>query len=290
MDRMESCFVEMDGLRIHYLTDRAPVDMAAPDRPPVLLLHGGGTDSAHLSWALTIPALVQAGLRVFAPDWPGFGQSDYPDAPYSLDYYVGLLPRLMDALGIERASLVGISMGGGVALGCALRYPQRVARLVLVDSYGLQTRVPYPWLSALTVRLPWINEITWAWMARSRAMTAWALRAIFADPSHATPELVDEAWAEVRRPGAGRAWRAFQRNEAGWSRVRTSYLDELGQVSAPVLLVHGARDTLVPLQWAQEAQRRLPNARLEVLPDCGHWAQREQPDVFNRLVAAFLTE
>jgi len=277
---MESHYVDVDGLRIHYY-------QAGTAGSPVLLLHGGGSDSAWLSWALAIPALAEA-HRVYAPDWPGYGQSDRPDAPYAMDYYVDLLPRLMDALGIERASLGGVSMGGGIALGFALRHPQRVERLVLVDSYGLQTCAPWQRLSALMIRLPWLNEATWALLRHSRPLAAASLKAIFADPSRVTPDLLDEVMVEARRPAAGRAWRVFQRHEVGWNRVRTSYLDELGHITAPTLLIHGAQDSLVPLRWAREAASRLPNARLEVLEHCGHWPQRECPEAFNRLVAEFL--
>jgi pimeloyl-ACP methyl ester carboxylesterase len=277
---MNSQYIDVNGLRIHYY-------QAGTAGSPVLLLHGGGTDSAWLSWALTIPALAQT-HRVFAPDLPGYGESARPNAPYSMDYYIALLPRLMDALGIERASLVGVSMGGGIALGFALRYPQQVERLVLVDSYGLQTRAPWQRLSALLIRLPWLNAATWWLIARSRPLATASLKALFADPSRITPELMDDVMAEVRRPAAGRAWQAFQRDEVRWGGLRTNYLDELGRIAAPVLLVHGAQDSLVPLECQQEAARRLPNARLEVLERCGHWPQRECPEEFNRLVAAFL--
>lgn len=278
---MESHAVDVDGLRIHYY--------AAGLGSPVLLLHGGGTDSASLSWSCTIPALADD-HRVFALDWPGYGESVRAEIPHCLDNYVALLPKIMDALGIEQASLVGVSMGGGIALGFALSHPERVNRLVLADSYGLQTRAPWPLLSTLLVRLPWINELTWALTTRSRSLAAASLKTIFADPSRVSPELLDEVMAEVRRPGAGRAFRAFQRCEAGWRGLRTSYLDELGRVTAPVLLVHGAQDRLVPLRWAQEAARRLPHARLEVLENCGHWSPRECPQQFNRLVTAFLRD
>jgi len=96
-----------------------------------VLLHGGGIDSASFTYSNIIGPLAEE-HRVFAPDWPGYGHSDKPDLDYTMGFYVDFLGRLMDALDLERASLVGLSMGGGAALRFALRSPERVEKLVLV--------------------------------------------------------------------------------------------------------------------------------------------------------------
>jgi pimeloyl-ACP methyl ester carboxylesterase len=93
-------------------------------------------DSASLSYEQSIGPISQY-HRVFAPDWPGYGQSDKPKVKDSTEYYVDILGYLMDTLGLEKASLVGISMGGAISLGFSLRWPQRVEKLVLVGSHGL---------------------------------------------------------------------------------------------------------------------------------------------------------
>src|SRR3712207_4402660 len=113
------------------------------DAPPVLLLHGGGYDSAYLSYKPSIGPISQH-YSVFAPDWPGYGESDKPGMRYSTEYYVHFLGRLMDALRLEKASLVGISMGGAISLGFSLRWPQRVEKLVLV-SYAHGANVDSLW-------------------------------------------------------------------------------------------------------------------------------------------------
>jgi pimeloyl-ACP methyl ester carboxylesterase len=107
---------------------------------------------------------------VFAPDWPGYGQSDKPDLGYAMGFYVDFLGRLMDALGLKTASLVGISMGGGAALGFALRSPERVEKLILVASYGLGSNVPWGRLGYLLVRAPLLHELTYALLRRSPTM------------------------------------------------------------------------------------------------------------------------
>ena len=131
---VEDGWVEVDGLHVHY-------QKAGEGNAPVLLLHGGGYDSASLSYKHAVGPISEH-HRVFAPDWPGYGESDKPDMEYNTEYFVGFLDRLMDALGLEKASLVGISMGGAISLGFSLRSPQRVEKLVLVDSHGLGGEVP----------------------------------------------------------------------------------------------------------------------------------------------------
>src|SRR3712207_2289135 len=121
MANIEDGWIEVESLRIHCL-------MAGnTEAPPVLLLHGGGYDSAYLSYKPSIGPISQY-YRVFAPDWPGYGESDKPKVRYSTGYYVDFLGQLMDALGLEKASLVGISMGGAISLGFGLRWPQRVEK------------------------------------------------------------------------------------------------------------------------------------------------------------------
>ncbi len=274
-------WIEAGGLRIHYL-------QAGGSGSPVMLLHGGGTDSAALSWKEAIPALAVS-HRVYAPDWPGFGDSDKPDIAYSMDTFIDCLGVLMDTLELSRASLVGISMGGAAALGYTLRSPDRVERLVLVDSYGLQAKPPFPLISYLFVVMPVVNELTWALMAGSRGMVRWTLRQMFHDPRRVSEQIVDEAYRLMRQPGVGRAWRKFQRSEVTPRGLRTVFLDRLGEITAPTLILHGAQDTLVPVTCAQEAYARIKGSVLHVVEGSGHWLPRERPEEFNRLVTEFLS-
>jgi pimeloyl-ACP methyl ester carboxylesterase len=152
---IQARWVDVDGIRVHCLT-------AGGAGSPVVLLHGGGIDSASFTYGHIIRPLSTGAHRFLAPDWPGYGQSDNPNLDYTMDFYVGFLGRLLDALGLERASLVGISMGGGAALGFALRSPQRLEKLVLVDSYGLGSGVPWGRLGYLMVRVPFVDKLTYA--------------------------------------------------------------------------------------------------------------------------------
>jgi pimeloyl-ACP methyl ester carboxylesterase len=281
MANIKDGWIEVEGLRIHCL-------MAGhADAPPVLLLHGGGYDSARLSYKLSIEPISQH-YRVFAPDWPGYGESDKPRVRYSTEYYVDLLGHLLDALGLEKASLVGISMGGAISLGFSLRWPQRVQKLVLVDSHGLGKEVPGRVASYVMVRLPLLNKLVWALLSRSRRMVRWSLQTTFYDPLAVTGSLVDEAVRAAKRPGAGRAWRTWQRNEIECRGLHTNFVDRLHTLTVPTLILHGAEDRYVPVSWAQRAHALIRDSGLYVFPRCGHWLTLEKPAEFNRAVLEFL--
>lgn len=253
---------------------------------PLVLLHGGGIDSATLSWSKSFDFFAEH-FHVFAPDWPGYGRSD-PLAGNSagIPALVDVLQEVLDALSLSQVHLIGISMGGGAALGYTLAYPERVAKLVLVDSYGLADRAPFHRLSYLATKMPILSRMAYALMRRSRTLTRWGVGSITAG---LPPEdMVHDSFVELQLPHAGKPFIAFQRAEVAPDRLRTCYMDRLGELTNPVLLIHGDKDTLVPLSAAQKAARRLPNARLEVLKDTGHWSTRERAEVFNRLVLDFL--
>lgn len=175
-------------------------------------------------------------------------------------------------------------MGGAIALGYALQHPERIERLVLVSSYGLSPRVPFHGLAAGLIRTPLVRVLP---KIRSHPLVVrWALRYLVGDPRAVPPDLVADALEAAREGGS--VFYAWLRTELRWGRVRTCYLDRLGELVIPVLLVHGDRDRVVPVRASQEAARRLPRARLVILRGCGHWVSRERPEVFNRVLLEFL--
>ncbi|HCE17274.1 MAG TPA: alpha/beta hydrolase [Anaerolinea thermolimosa] len=277
---MEESVVWLQGLRVRYYT-------AGNSGPAVVLLHGGGADSAMLSWRLLIPHLSRD-FRVYAPDWPGYGESDNLPGEYSFESLTAWLSDLMDQWGVRQASLVGVSMGGGGAIHFTLTHPERVQKLVLVDSYGFQRKAPFHRLSYWMVRASWLMEWSWALTRRSRWLTRWSLAQIFADARNISESLLDEVFAAVQNPSGQRAFLRFQQREMLPDRVLTCYLDRVGEIRAPTLIIHGDRDRLVPLSDVKEAAQRMPAARLVVIENAGHWPMREQPEKFNRLVSAFL--
>jgi pimeloyl-ACP methyl ester carboxylesterase len=278
----QAIWLDVDGMRVHCLT-------AGKSGSPVLLLHGAGIDSASFSWGEVIGPL-SAQHRVFAPDLPGYGQSSKPDISYTLDFYVTFVEHLLDVLQLDRVNLVGLSLGGGIALALTLHIPQRIEKLVLVAPYGILDKVVAHKLSYLYVRLPFLDELSWWLLTRSRSLVRWSLLAgIIYNPAHLSRELVDRVYQAAREPGAGRAYISFQRSEARWSGLRSNFTNRLHEISVPTLLVRGSHDTAVPRAYVERAHRLIPDSQLYIMQECRHWPQGEKPEEFTRVVEKFLS-
>jgi len=269
------------GLRIHCL-------VAGRAGPAVLLLHGSGFDAAGVSLAAVMHSLAKR-CRVYAPDLPGFGGSDPMPDCWGFSKCSAFLSPLLAALDLERVSLVGLSMGGGIALGFALMAPEKVDRLVLIDSACLSEALPGGRSTWFAVHMPGWSALQWRILAANRNVTRWVLRrATSRNPEEVTPERLDRVMRHLRRPGASVAFRKWERREVGWRGLRTSYVDRLPALSVATLIVHGADDPLLPVAVAERAHRLIPHSRLEIIPDCGHLAPLDQPEAVSRALSAFL--
>jgi pimeloyl-ACP methyl ester carboxylesterase len=266
--------------------DRREVDVnhyVAGSGDPVVLLHGCGIDAATVSYRYLLPALAQD-HRVNAVDFPGHGLSDKPATRYTTGFFRRVLAAYLEALGIESPSLVGISMGGCVALGHALE--RDVDRLVLVDSYGLGGDVAWRPAASVGLRVPMAHRQWWRGFSASPETVRDHLRSITAG----TPpgDLVEDVYAAVQDDTVGRAVRSWQRSEFRTSGLRTDYRDRLGELEAETLLVHGRSDPLFPASWSERAAESLPNGEARVYERTGHWPARERPGRFNADVTGFL--
>ena len=269
------------GLRIHCL-------VAGRAGPAVLLLHGSGFDAAGVSLAAVMHSLAKR-CRVYAPDLPGFGGSDPMPDCWGFSKCSAFLSPLLAALDLERVSLVGLSMGGGIALGFALMAPEKVDRLVLIDSACLSEALPGGRSTWFAVHMPGWSALQWRILAANRNVTRWVLRrATPRNPEEVTPERLDRVMRHLRRPGASVAFRKWERREVGWRGLRTSYVDRLPALSVATLIVHGADDPLLPVAVAERAHRLIPDSRLEIIPNCGHLAPLDQPEAVSCALSAFL--
>jgi len=277
---IESKFVNIGKIKTHYLE-------AGVGDQVIVLLHGGGLDYAQLSWELLLPELAGK-ARVIAPDFPGYGQSDKPDVTFDLAFYGEFFTHFMDALNIPKADLVGISMGGGISLSYVLAFPQRVNKLVLVDSYGLQRKTSMHKLSYLFVRIPGVRALTY-WSIKSRSMIRYSLKMILKRPGSVTDELVEKVYQQLMIPGVTRAFSDFQNAELTWDGLKTVYMDRLEHIKAKTLIIHGEKDTLVPLEASREAHGLIQDSEFKIMAGCGHWPQRDNPEEFNQVVREFLS-
>ncbi|HYB43671.1 MAG TPA: alpha/beta fold hydrolase, partial [Candidatus Methylomirabilis sp.] len=235
------------------------------DGAPLLYLHGAGT-----YWWMPVHDLLAARRRVYLPVHPGFGASPGLDEIESMEDLVFHTVDVLDALGVERADVIGLSLGGWLAAELALRHPARVRRLVLVDAAG--TRVPG------VVR----EDLFMATPARARQL-------LFAEPaSPLAMALVPDAPPPERLEAALRGREAAARllwNPHAQYRKLTS---RLGRIAAPTLVVWGAHDRLLPRALGEAYQRGIPGAALAVLDGCGHLPPLEQPERFARVALDFL--
>ena len=244
--------------------------------PVVVLIHG--IAASMYAWRHTVEPLVAAGYRVVAYDNRGFGFSDKPDTGYSNTAYAKLLVGLLDSLRVEDAVLVGHSMGGAIAAEVALRTPNRVRGLVLVDAAGFGARWP---LVLRVARWPVIGRLLTAF--RGRAMTGRILRSTYADPRKATAADVDQYYAPVSDPGFPRALRGV----LGSFRFDTLQ-GRLGGIQVPTLVVWGTDDRWIPPGVGRAMVQELPIGALVFVPGAGHSPFEESPTFFNHTLLAFL--
>jgi pimeloyl-ACP methyl ester carboxylesterase len=252
------------------------LDAGAGDRT-VVLVHGLGARADR--WSRTVPAVAQAGYRAIAADLPGHGFADKDAAfPHGVTGYAGFLLGLLDALEIERAVLVGTSLGGHVAAALACDHPHRVAGLMLVGSTGL-----FPIGDEARGRLSQRAR------DRSSAGIESKMKAVFFDPAHVTPQFVAEETRVNNSPGADGVFAILSRYFAD-QLDRDVVGPRLAALAArpPIELVWGAQDRSVPLAVGHEAERLLAPAPLRVIENAAHAPYFEQPQVFNGHLLAFL--
>lgn len=256
--------------------------LVAGEGPPVVLIHGIGLDSATVSWRHLIPELA-AERTVYALDLPGHAESGRPKVRYTTGYFRSVLESFLEKLSLETAPLVGISMGGCLALGHAL--DNAVESLVLVDSYGLGRDAPWRPAATTMLGVPGAYSGWWATIGSSRTAVRSHLRTMTA--GRPTESHIDDVYDAVQDAAVGRTVSSWQRSEFRYDGLETCYLDRLEELEAETLLVHGQEDSLLPSSWSERAAERT-GASLKLMENCGHWPSREAPERFNDVVGEFL--
>ena len=265
------------GRRVNVL-DTGPV----PDgRVPLLFVHGW---SANWQMFLLNIAAFMRTHRCLALDLPGFGYSDMPSEPISIQGYAKTVDAMCDALGVECVSVVGSSMGGFIGAELALAFETRVDRLVLASAAGLSTghlaRRPLLALArGFDVGVPRARRYESAVVKRPRLRRA-AMQWVIRYPERLSVPLSQELVLSSGKPGFVPALKAL---------LEYSHRDRLAAIEIPVLIVWGRNDLLVPVEDA-ELYRRLigDNARVEVFEDTGHVPMIERPSRFNELLRGFV--
>lgn len=254
---LPSRYLQRPDVRIHY--------RLVGEGPPVVLLHGLG--SGGNDWFPITPFLAPD-YRLLLIDLRGHGHSSLPRDSYSIAAMASDVLAVLDAEEIERAALVGLSLGGCVALQTAIQSPQRVSRLVLVNTFAKLRHSGIGWSRVARLRRA-LGDVD----GLARLVAA----SLFDDP-----ELQALVFERMRHNDAGAIRRTM------WAIARFDVRRRLGQVTAPALALVGDRDNTVPRPCAGDLMAGLPAARLQIIPDAGHALPYDQPEAFVAATRVFL--
>jgi len=282
----ESVPLPMARLRYRNIHGHRRAFRIAGNGPAILLIHGIGDSSE--TWAPIIPGLAQH-YRVIVPDLLGHGRSDKPRADYSIGGYANGMRDLLSVLGIDRATLVGHSLGGGIAMQFAYQYPERTERIVLVSTGGVSRQVtpllraaslPGTELLMAAIRLP---TVRWQITAAVKLLQVTGTRLGRDAPEllrvlDALPD-VDSRTAFTRTLRAVVDWRG----QLG-TLLDRCYLTE----GMPTMLVWGEKDPILPVMHAGLAHVAMPGSRLELFPDTGHFPFHTEPQRFLKILCDFI--
>lgn len=269
----------------HRVTYRVAGD---PARPVLVLIHGITSSSA--TWDPVIPTLSES-AHVIAPDLYGHGHSDVPNADYSLGGFATQVRDLMDTLGHDRATIVGHSLGGGVAMQFAYQYHDHCERLVLVDSGGFGREVSKALragtMPGVELILPLVanRHVRNAGSAAARMLGRLPVRP---NPRPSTIEVM-RGYSGLSESPSRAAFVHTLRSVVEPGGQRVSALDRLYLAEGrPTLIVWGARDTVIPVQHAALAHEAIPGSQVEIFEQSEHFPHMDEPGRFARLLLHFL--
>ena len=263
--------INAGGINTHYH------DVGPRDGKPVLMLHGSGPGvSAWANWRLNMDALAAAGNRVLAPDLVGFGYTERPDdVYYSLGTWAKQVFDFMDAHGVEKAAVVGNSLGGRIALEMAGAQPERLTRMVLMGAPGVGMWITEG-LKQLRTYEPSLDNM------RKMLIECFAV-----DPAIITEDLVRTRYEASMEPGVFETYQEMFSSKHGAADLGVTE-EQAKAITTRTLLIHGREDKVVPVEVSWNMVRLLADADLSVFARCGHWTQIERSHDFNAAVNVFL--
>jgi pyruvate dehydrogenase E2 component (dihydrolipoamide acetyltransferase) len=251
--------VEVGGRQINYLK------LGSAGGDPIILVHGFGADLN--TWMFNQPQLAES-HTTYALDLPGHGESDKQVGEGSVVELAGAVGGFMDALKIERAHLVGQSLGGAVVLQLAVMHPEKAASLTLISSAGLGTDINMPYVEAFIG-------------ASGRKDMKPQLEKLFADPQLVSRDMINNVLKYKRMDGVDQALRSIAAKSFAGGKQSTVLRDRLANIKSPVQVVFGAQDQIIP---ASHAEGLAGSAKVRVIPDASHMPHMEAAGEVNRLI------
>lgn len=259
---------------IHY-TDHAPIGAS---QGTAVFIHGSGPGASGWSnFKHNVFAFQEAGYRCIVYDQWGYGKTSKPqDIDHTLDFFVDGLVSLMDSANVASAVLVGNSLGGAVALGLALRHPERVEKLILMAPGGIESREDYfsmPGIQAMVKYPMGSPEFT-------KEVLAQLLTQLVYDPINVDDELVNERWATLETQNA---------HVLATMQI-PDLTDRLASIDISTLVFWGTEDRFCPASGTWKILQMKGNVQAELVNYCGHWVMSEYPDLFNERCLSFLSK
>ena len=266
-------FVELDGLSTHYLEKGSG--------EPIILLHGFFFD--HNMWNASIDELAEK-YKVYAIDLWGFGYSTRKPLDYGYPLYTEQLHKFMDALDIQKASLIGQSMGGGTIINFTVSNRERVNKIVFVSAAGMPNQLP---LMGRISNLPGVGEFMYG--MKSDFIRKFTLGNNFLYNKNL---LTDEYYEQITRfhkiKGSSEVMLYVTRKQ--FFDTLIGEIRTLGEIDIPILIFWGRQETSIRLPIGQEFHKLLKSSRLEVLDQAGHCSNMDQPERFNQIALDFLAQ
>ena len=256
----------------------------------VLLLHGAGLDSAMLSWREVIDLFPEK-YTVYAIDLLGYGKSDRPCNMAGDSFYqqhIGTVEAVVRQLQLDQFVLSGLSMGGAIAIGYALKNPAQVKALVPVDSWGLVQKMPMHKLYYWYVN-SFLTEVSYKWFAKYKWLVKWSISySLFGEKENISNALLDEIFALCATKNASQSIKDYQVSSVTKQGVVPDFTRRLSGLKMPVLFINGEKDTLVFAKDAQKAAQAVAGGQIYIVKGCKHWAQKEKPEEYIKAVDEFL--
>ncbi len=256
--------------------------------PAIVLIHG--ITSSSRTWRAVIDGLAER-HTVLAPDLLGHGRSGKPRGDYSLGAYASGIRDLMALLGIDSATIAGHSLGGGIAMQFSYQFPERLDRLVLVDSGGLGSEVSLALRAATLPGAEFVLPLLFSPATRTIGRTAGSVLGRLGVHANANVRGLAEGLDSLGDADARRAFVHTARSVIDPRGQRVDARDRLYlSEDVPTLLIWGDRDPIIPIAHGREAHALMPDSRLEVFPGAGHFPFNDDPDGFVEVLSAFVAE
>lgn len=261
---MEEKHATVNGYKIRYLE-------AGSSDQNLILLHGLGGYAER--WRNSIPYLSKK-YHVFAPDLIGYGQSDKPSLDYTLDLFTKYTFGFIDAIGLERANMIGTSLGGQIVVECAAAQSPIIEKLVLISPAG-----------AMRKSTPTLDAYTMAALYPTRETVKTAYQMMMGDNKQVSEDSIENFIQNMSRPNAKMA---FLSTLLGLKNA-PDISENLKKIKNPTLIIWGKEDTLIPIEYAQQFVSAISNCQFITMEQCGHSPHVEEPERLSDVVIKFLS-